>query len=1166
MVRAQREAMAPSLRYFVFVAATALLVTAGFGDRSLRAQTAPRPSVALTQLPRFSIATLVGDFNEDGHPDLIGGASPTPYPPPDLVIANGRGDGTFAAARSLDYPGTPLAIGDFNGDGHLDVLADGLAVLPGRGDGTFQPGRFITSQPFAGVDVISRRAAAADFNGDGKLDFAIVVAEGIYLFTGRGDFLFDFPVLVPGSDGARAIVATDFNHDGLPDLAASTTNQRVDLFLNHGGLVFTVTSAPIIDELWDIAAGDLNKDGNADLVVASTSSLNEFTPGKFYLLLGNGDGTFKPAVAHPTGATGSVTVAVGDFNHDGSLDVATGNRSFRLADTPCSGFAYWDSVTITPGLGTGSFGDPSTFRLGTSNDEELYRNTHNALVAADLNGDGWSDLVTSPGAVLLGRAPTTNRAPVVSAGPDQVLVGGDPDAHFDAIATDADNDWLEFVWRDSAGNVVGRWPHFCGQGAGTFTVTVSDGHGGVATDTMTVFPRGENDPFVGIVAPALDETVSIQMPYSIRWAVGNAGAVASYRVLFSTNDGQTFTTVPGCASLPATASSCVWSAPGPVSTTARVQVEAYDAASHRLTFTASDRFQIVAGPPTTLPRGWLSRDVGRVGEPGSATFDGTTFTVRGSGRDIWDAADEFHWAFLVTSGDFDVIARVASVQNINQWTKAGLMIREEAAPGARHASVFVTPTTAKGIVFQRRVTTDDISSSTAGPSITAPVWLRLSRAGNNVTAYWRSGASGAWTLIGTQVFDNLADSVQVGLVVSSHVHGTLARATFDQVAITTGGGSSSGWTSEDVGSVGAAGQSTVLDDGTATVTGSGADIWGTADEFHWAYQSVSGNFSIEALVDSVDNVNRWVKAGLMIRATHDPGSQHASLFATPTTEKGIAFQGRETTGGTSRQQSSVPVAPSTWLRLTRQGTTIEAYFRKQLTDPWQNFGRFVLTGLPDTVLVGLAVSSHVDGTLATARFSHIEIAPMLDWTTVRVGPGAGDAFVNGTFFTPSNQGRDIWGTADAFTYIYAPWSGDGTITARLNDLRAADPWTKGGVMFRESLAPGSTHAFAFSSISFQFSDSKGLNEQYRAATNGASASGGTAPGQPPIFDQSKPVWLRLTRAGQVFTSSFSYDGVTFSPLGTATVPMARDILVGLALTSHNVDASAQALFDDVKVR
>ena len=115
---------------------------------------------------------------------------------------------------------------------------------------------------------------------------------------------------------------------------------------------------------------------------------------------------------------------------------------------------YWDSVTIAPGLGTGEFAAPSTFRLGTSNEIELYRNSHSALIAADLNGDGWSDLVTSPGAVLLTHAPTANHVPILSAGPDQVLDGGTQEVRFDAIASDADNDWLEFVWRDAGGRIV----------------------------------------------------------------------------------------------------------------------------------------------------------------------------------------------------------------------------------------------------------------------------------------------------------------------------------------------------------------------------------------------------------------------------------------------------------------------------------------------------------------------------------------------------------------------------------------------------------------------------------------------------------------------------------------------------------------------------------------
>ncbi len=340
------------------------------GTRRLHAQSSPpRPAVALTQLPRFFVATLPADFNEDGHPDLIGGAASAGGFPGtlDLVIALGHGDGTFAAARSLDVAAKPLAVGDFNGDGHADVVIDGLAILPGRGDGTFRAVSAIdASGASSDVDVIAPRAVAADFNGDGKLDFAIVDGANVYVYPGRGDFTFDPRAALPVSDGALSIIVADFNHDGLPDIAASTTSQRVDLFLNHGGLVFSVTSAPIAAVLWDIAAGDLNKDGKPDLIVASTTSLSQFGEGRYYVLLGNGDGTFQAAVSHSTGANGALTLAVRDFNHDGSLDVAIGNRSVRPTDTECSGLTYWDSVTIVPGLGTGGFGTPATFRLGTT--------------------------------------------------------------------------------------------------------------------------------------------------------------------------------------------------------------------------------------------------------------------------------------------------------------------------------------------------------------------------------------------------------------------------------------------------------------------------------------------------------------------------------------------------------------------------------------------------------------------------------------------------------------------------------------------------------------------------------------------------------------------------------------------------------------------------------
>jgi regulation of enolase protein 1 (concanavalin A-like superfamily) len=202
------------------------------------------------------------------------------------------------------------------------------------------------------------------------------------------------------------------------------------------------------------------------------------------------------------------------------------------------------------------------------------------------------------------------------------------------------------------------------------------------------------------------------------------------------------------------------------------------------TFTIATNTTPVGG---SLPGGWSNNDIGAVAAAGSASVDGTTYTVRGSGADIWGTADEFHYAWRAVSGDFTAMARVVSVENVDQWAKAGLMVRETGgSAGARHASLFATPTTAKGLAFQRRPTTGGTSVSTAGPALTAPVWLRLVRAGNVVTASYRRNATDAWTPVGSQTFTSLPVDAQVGFAVSSHRDGTVATATFDNVSIFSG--------------------------------------------------------------------------------------------------------------------------------------------------------------------------------------------------------------------------------------------------------------------------------------------------------------------------------------------------------------------------------------------
>jgi regulation of enolase protein 1 (concanavalin A-like superfamily) len=337
----------------------------------------------------------------------------------------------------------------------------------------------------------------------------------------------------------------------------------------------------------------------------------------------------------------------------------------------------------------------------------------------------------------------------------------------------------------------------------------------------------------------------------------------------------------------------------------------------------------------------------------------------GSGADIWGTSDEFHWAHLLVQGDFEMIARVASVENVNRWVKAGLTLRESGLADAPHASLFATP--GRGIAFQRRRTTGGTSVHTAGPLLTAPVWLRLVRFGQEVTAYYRRTAAETWTPIGSDTIP-MFQIVNVGLVVSSHVDGRLAAATFDNVSITP----ARAWLSADV-----SGASTVfggshLDSGgTVTVSGRGVDIWGTSDEFRFVYMPMSGDGSIVARIARIENTHAWAKAAVMIRESTAPGSRHAMALVSP--GKGVALQYRPTTGGTSAGVPAAAGAAPRWVRLTRQGNTFVGSMSSDGTT-WREIGRTTVA-MGANVLAGLAVTSHNTSVHATGVFDQIAIVP-----------------------------------------------------------------------------------------------------------------------------------------------------------------------------------------------
>jgi regulation of enolase protein 1 (concanavalin A-like superfamily) len=149
---------------------------------------------------------------------------------------------------------------------------------------------------------------------------------------------------------------------------------------------------------------------------------------------------------------------------------------------------------------------------------------------------------------------------------------------------------------------------------------------------------------------------------------------------------------------------------------------------------------------------------------------------------VWGAADAFQFAYTTLQGDGEIVARIASLQNLDVWTKAGVMMRDGLSAGAAHASMFVSPTTLKGSAYQRRPTADGASVSTTGPAVKPPYWVKVVRQGTTFTAYTSLDGTG-WTPVGSETIV-MADVIDVGLAVVSHKNGTLATATFTDVTVT----------------------------------------------------------------------------------------------------------------------------------------------------------------------------------------------------------------------------------------------------------------------------------------------------------------------------------------------------------------------------------------------
>ena len=350
------------------------------------------------------------------------------------------------------------------------------------------------------------------------------------------------------------------------------------------------------------------------------------------------------------------------------------------------------------------------------------------------------------------------------------------------------------------------------------------------------------------------------------------------------------------------------------------------------------------------------------------------------------------------------------------------------------------------------------------------------------------------------------------------------------------------WQSIDIGDVGIAGSARITDYGNdMLVTGAGSDIWGTADSFHFVYQTFHDGV-INSNPPSQTATNPFAKAGVMIRMSLDPGSPHVILDIKP--DGTFEFMTRQTEDGPTIFISGGPFSGR--LQLVRRKGVVTAQECNLVCRPLGTAS--FPTG---AALAGVAVTSHDPTTL-----NHIGIAnpPAMQpdsvlWWSLDVGSVGvpGEMFLDDDTYTVRGAGGDMWGTEDSYHAARRFFSGDGFIVARVTSEDAANTFAKAGVEMDNGnkvlldVRPNGLIEF--------MARQQGGSMQFLA---GSAAS--------------FPVWLKLDHRGNQVTGYISQDGDAWQTVGVTT--LAGDstfIWANLAVTSHDTSVLNTATFDHVVV-
>jgi hypothetical protein len=352
---------------------------AGLANQVLAQSITLGPAVAYGSGGSGTSAVAVQDLNGDGKLDIVlANTSST------VGVLLNAGTGTFPATATTYASGatsgnaSAVALGDVNADGKADIVVlntndSTVGVLLGSGTGTF-----LAATTYAvGSYSYPTGLALADVNSDGRVDVLVAnnttSSVGVLLSRSTGG-LGTVAQLSTGSRNPQSLTAGDMNGDGKPDIIFGSSAGEVVVLLNSGTGTFTTTAAAYPSggsSVQRVKVGDVNKDGKLDVVTANTFE------NSVSVLLGTGTGTLGTAASYSAGSNSGLTsVALGDLNKDGRLDLVSANYSINSAGVL---------------LGQSAGGFPATATLFSTGNNSA----PNDVVVADVNNDTRPDLITA---------------------------------------------------------------------------------------------------------------------------------------------------------------------------------------------------------------------------------------------------------------------------------------------------------------------------------------------------------------------------------------------------------------------------------------------------------------------------------------------------------------------------------------------------------------------------------------------------------------------------------------------------------------------------------------------------------------------------------------------------------------------------------------------------